>query len=66
MSKSTTKVTRGNTPKSPKDKPAVSTLKQYIIQGASPRNVDSERPGQNKAEKKKGTDKKTGETPELS
>lgn len=66
MSKNITKVTRGNAPKSPKDKPAVSTLKQYMTQGASPRSTESGRQGQNKTEKKKGSDKKSGDTPEHS
>lgn len=66
MSKSTNKTTRGGAPKSPKDKPGVSTLKHYMTQGASPRNMEAEKQGKAKVENKKGTDKKAGETPEHS
>lgn len=58
MSKVTTKSGRGGAPRTPKDKVTVSTIKQYMSQGASPKNIDLEKQGPGKVDKKKRTERK--------
>lgn len=56
----------GHPPKTPKDKAAGSTIKQFMSQGASPRNMEQEAQGGSKSERKGGTDKKTGDKTDYS
>lgn len=66
MSKYSTKSSKGGVPKTPKDNAMGSTIKQYLAQGMSPKNIDQEAQRAGKADKKKGTDRKREETSDQS
>lgn len=61
MNKTAAKSGKGGAPKTPKDKSAGSTIKQFMSPGASPRNMEQEAQGGSRMERKGGTEKKTGD-----
>lgn len=52
MSKTASKSAKGGGPKTPKDKVAGSMIKQFMSQGASPKNLEQEGQGRSKMERK--------------